>query len=342
MRGRGIGRLLRAGKRAVGLPSAGRGVILLYHRIAEADIDPWDLCVSPRHFKEQLGVLKALGNCVKVCNVVPALAKERGPVLSVSFDDGYADNATAAAPILADEGVPATVFVVSGAVGSEGEFWWDALERVFLMPGALPARLELAVGERVHAWDLGAAAAYSAADFRRDAGWRADDEGTTGRRQEIFVEVWQLLVGQPSATRDTLLARILDWAGVDAAARPDYAIMSGAQLARLAAQEGIEIGAHTRSHPSLPDLPLPAQIEEVCRGKADLESRIGRPVVSFSYPFGRLTGATEWVVQKEGFAAACTSRCQAILPGPHGLRMPRVQVKDWDGPTFRKVVMSYL
>ena len=33
-----------------------RGLILMYHRVADADLDPWGLSVSPAHFAEQLDI----------------------------------------------------------------------------------------------------------------------------------------------------------------------------------------------------------------------------------------------------------------------------------------------
>ncbi|MFT4703724.1 MAG: peptidoglycan/xylan/chitin deacetylase (PgdA/CDA1 family) [Bradymonadia bacterium] len=45
--------------------------------------------------------------------------------LVITFDDGYLDNATVAAPALKARGLPATFFVASDFVGSEHQTWWD-------------------------------------------------------------------------------------------------------------------------------------------------------------------------------------------------------------------------
>ena len=87
---------------------------LLYHRVNELSPDPWDLCVSPAHFSEQMEVVSRL---------LPR------PI--VTFDDGYADNLHRALPILEAHEVSAIVFVVSGAILTRVEMWWDALERLF-------------------------------------------------------------------------------------------------------------------------------------------------------------------------------------------------------------------
>lgn len=75
-----------------------RGGILMYHRIATESVDPWEICVSPAAFDEQMGVLAATRAAVDL----GAFTADRGGVLTsggsrlaVTFDDGYADNLTA-------------------------------------------------------------------------------------------------------------------------------------------------------------------------------------------------------------------------------------------------------
>lgn len=51
------------------------------------------------------------------------------PLLAITFDDGYADNAEVAAPILLQQGLPATFFVVTGALGREPRWPWDRMPR---------------------------------------------------------------------------------------------------------------------------------------------------------------------------------------------------------------------
>ncbi|MGN6496840.1 MAG: polysaccharide deacetylase family protein [Tsuneonella sp.] len=49
---------------------------------------------------------------------------------AITFDDGYRDNLTTAAPILAEFGLPATMFVSTGHIDSGRPFWWDELAAV--------------------------------------------------------------------------------------------------------------------------------------------------------------------------------------------------------------------
>jgi len=77
-------------------------LILLYHRIADVQPDPWSLCVTPRHFAEQLETLQQYSRPMQLRQLIRALADGYLPRRSVviTFDDGYADNLHHAKPTL--------------------------------------------------------------------------------------------------------------------------------------------------------------------------------------------------------------------------------------------------
>lgn len=103
-------------------------LILMYHRVASAAHDPLELCVSPERFAEQLDLLRSLGRIVPLAEITRP--RRNGLTIAITFDDGYADNALVAAPLLAERDASATVFVVAGAIGSGRAFWWDRLAAI--------------------------------------------------------------------------------------------------------------------------------------------------------------------------------------------------------------------
>src|SRR5215467_4451596 len=106
-------------------PANVAGLILMYHRIAELQSDPWGLAVSPRHFAEHLEVLRRHGQPRPLAQTVKALQRQGlpgGRPLVVTFDDGYADNLYNAAPLLDRYDVPATVFLTTGYIDGAREF----------------------------------------------------------------------------------------------------------------------------------------------------------------------------------------------------------------------------
>src|SRR4051794_20071252 len=126
------------------LERRGAIAILLYHRVTALDSDPQQLAVTPEHFDEHLRVLREICTPVELADVPRMLRARRLPKrpVAVTFDDGYRDNLHEAKPLLERHGVPATVFVASGYVGSGREFWWDELER--LGRGDLHAQMKFA------------------------------------------------------------------------------------------------------------------------------------------------------------------------------------------------------
>jgi len=77
------------------------------------------------------------------------------------------------------------------------------------------------------------------------------------------------------------------------------------QLEELAAA-GIEIGAHTKTHPDLRSLSGPQIEEEITGACAEIEERLEQPVESFAYPYGYF-GQTSLTLVKQKFSSACTT-----------------------------------
>jgi len=116
------------------------GLILLYHRVADLNTDPWQLCVSPRNFEQQMQLLSESFSPVSLHDLLAFLEtknQSRSPVV-VTFDDGYADNLHQAVPMLEQFEIPATFFLTTGWLRRPREFWWDELDRLLLQPGSLP------------------------------------------------------------------------------------------------------------------------------------------------------------------------------------------------------------
>lgn len=131
--------------RVLGSRSRGRFGILMYHRIAETGAGvrrpSWN--VTPRRFREQLESLLAKGYQVWPLQRIidySANAKELPEkVTAITFDDGYENVFLDAWPVLRELEVPATIFVVTGCIGSGQPFpfdRWANLNRTILPPDA--------------------------------------------------------------------------------------------------------------------------------------------------------------------------------------------------------------
>ena len=114
-------------------------LVLLYHRVAQLDHDPYGLAVHPDRFAQQCRILRKRGD------VVPLRDAHGGRrQVAITFDDGYADNREAC-DVLSDAGLPATFFITAGRLEQRSEVWWDRLENMFFGCHPVPDHLELEI-----------------------------------------------------------------------------------------------------------------------------------------------------------------------------------------------------
>lgn len=328
----GWGRIQTGIKRVQNRLSA-KAVILIYHRVAESLPDPQRLAVNPANFSRQLEVLTEM-TCPVPLEEIPVRLKSRkrnDPLLSaVTFDDGYADNLQAAAPILARHGVPATVFVVTNAINHLREFWWDDLGRILLRPD-LPKTLELKIGGKMYRWA-----------FRQDvpvrSGW---DVYAPPRRtsQKAYLQISRYMRPLSFSEQEDVLSQLYRWSGMNPQPRKDHLTMTERELKQLTAGGLITIGAHTVTHPVLSAMDWRTQSFEINASRLRLEKLLGSPVRTFSYPFGRdedYSRQTVKLVRSAGFVCACSTAPGLVTRWTDPLQLPRFSVGDWSGEQFRK------
>jgi peptidoglycan/xylan/chitin deacetylase (PgdA/CDA1 family) len=286
----------------------GEAVLLMYHRVGDMGSNGGGTTVSATRFAEHLQALRARFLVVPLGDLVGSLAEGKVPRRSVAitFDDGYVDNLTVAKPILERHDVPATVFVVSGYVGSGRRFWWDELEWICTAPHMLPGRLELTIRAEAKTWSV----------------------GSNAERRPLFRELREALGPLEAGERDEVLSQLRSWAGL--VENPDEVeTMTVEQLHALARDDTVEIGAHTVTHPRLPAVSPERQLEEIRGSVRQLESILGRPVTLFSYPFGAHDRTTVTCAHEARVACACTTVAGGVHGSTDRYRVPRLYVGDW-------------
>lgn len=321
-----------------------RACVLLYHRVADAVADPWELAVTPGHFDEQMAVLRRRATVVRLSDLPDLLARRGAPrrCVAVTFDDGYADNLHAAVPSLERHDVPATVFVVAGAIGAR-EFWWDRLARLLLEPGTLPERLALTLDGVEREWLLGDWATYSAETWRAHRARPANAPPATARHA-LFLELWRWLQSADTEVRERTMDRIALWAG-NTGCEGAGLTLTAAEVAALAAHPLVDIGGHTLSHPRLSALDAAAQRAEVAQGKRVLEQVTGRTLATFAYPFGRPADYDDdsvAAVRDAGFLSACVNSSGTVQATTDRYHLPRAYVRDCDGAAFERQLDGWL
>ncbi len=102
-------------------------------------------------------------------------------------------------------------------------------------------------------------------------------------------------------------------------------LMSATQLRRWH-DGGMEVGAHTRTHPRLSQCGNDRLHDEIAGSKSDLEDCIGAPVTQFCYPYGDMDERVADLTRECGYAAATTTRRGRAMPGGDLWQLPRIQI----------------
>ncbi|MGH7680760.1 MAG: polysaccharide deacetylase family protein [Candidatus Eiseniibacteriota bacterium] len=298
-------------------------LVLAYHRVTTLDRDIQSLAVQPERFRAQMRALKHRYEPLRLDRPWPRLSR---PGAIVTFDDGYADNATEALPILESEEVPVTFFVSTGAIEAGREFWWDELERWLLAARAWPSRIQIEP-DPLQARKR-AAGAPGAMSF---------PTGTEAERVQTYRELHAKLRNLPPDRRERLLASVRTACGGDTTARPSHRPLTPAEVARLGGSPWGSVGAHGVTHTPFASLSTEDQAREMAASRSRLQAWTGAAIDTFSFPFGGRGDFTETSVRlarEAGFR-----RIAANVPGQarrwaDPYVVPRFLVRDWDGDRF--------
>lgn len=307
----------------------GHALILMYHRIAESNLDPWRLCVSPPAFDRQLGWLRQNCRVIPLRQLAAELrsGKRAKRTVAITFDDGYADNLINAAPLLTRHGLPATFFLTTATLGTQREFWWDELERLLLQPEALPAVLHVGTNGQSRQFqpDPTAAKSWDPRSIRRVNPWQAAPD----TRLAFYYSVWAFLKPLEQVARQEALTRIRQQLGAVEQLRETHRTLDFDEVMRLAACAGVDIGAHSVTHAALPERSAELQQWELQQSKRDLEQLIGRPVYGFAYPYGDYGPQSAQFAIEAGYEFACTTEEKRLCSSTTPHMLPRLAVENW-------------
>jgi peptidoglycan/xylan/chitin deacetylase (PgdA/CDA1 family) len=122
--------------------------ILCYHRVLPAEqrarYHDADLVVTPEAFRAHCALLAERFTVYPLAEALARWTRGEKNLVALTFDDGYRDNITHAAPILRDFGLRATFFVVAGLVDAQTLPWYDIAGLALQRLGIEDVKLEIA------------------------------------------------------------------------------------------------------------------------------------------------------------------------------------------------------
>jgi peptidoglycan/xylan/chitin deacetylase (PgdA/CDA1 family) len=296
--------------------ATGRRLILLYHRIASTEHDPFALSVGPRQFQDHLDILRRHCQVVTLDELLDTRTADRSVRASVTFDDGYVDNLRTALPILQQAGIPATFFICTGCLGDVRGFWWDRVATAIAAADSEAPAFELTK-------DAALAGDLSSPDARR-----LTTLTIAGRLQGMYPSQRDRLVEELEAV---LLARTRG-------SREPCPVLDEAGVRELGSQALAQLGAHTHGHPKLSVLTREEQLAELSRSAALLQKITGTRPRFVAYPYG---GAQDYnedsclAARDAALDAAFVNHGGPFDPERHPYRIPRWYVPPLSADDFR-------
>ncbi len=304
--------LLRSAIGAVDAIAGCRLSIVIFHRVLPA---PDPLFPGEMHAAQFDSLCARLAACFRVLTLREAMAAmDAGRLprraLVITFDDGYADNATVALPILQRHGLKATFFVATGFLNG-GRMWNDtvieALRRTRCEFASIP-----------------------------ELGLEAQPLQTLGQRRAAIDRALPAIKYMSLDRREQALGSLLDALGHPSL--PDDLMMSSDQVCMLH-RAGMEIGGHTVRHPILRAIGDKEALAEIREGREHLQALTGAPVESFAYPNGGPDRDYDRrhvaLVREAGFRVAVNTAHGVVTKASDRLQLPRFS--PWDRSAERWV-----
>ena len=278
--------------------------ILIYHRVLPESDPLFPSEVDSARFDAQMKHVSRIFNILPLADAVERLKSNTLPARAacITFDDGYADNAEIALPILKKHGIPATFFVSTGYLNGGIMFNDSVIECVRMTKKESLSLSSLGLNEL--------------------------PVQTIAEKRSAIESILSILKYREPLLRQELVDEIRSMTGID----PPMDLMLEDDQVRLLSGSGMEIGGHTVNHPILASVDSKIARTEIQNGKEYLEALTGRPVRLFAYPNGK--PGTDYlaehaaIVKELGFDAAVSTAVGVAHKKSDLFQLPRFT--PWD------------
>jgi len=278
---------------------------LMFHSVGEsgelAPVRPQD-AVSESAFRTIIGEIATLCRPTSVPELVERLQRGSVPerTVTVTFDDGFADNLTTVLPILEEFNVPATVYVATGFVDrTVRPFQYDLAS---LICQCATVRFQRNGVEQI---------------------WHLDD---ASGRVDCYSSIYRELKPESAERRSAAMLEL----NSQCKRLPNHAerYLCWERLRELAASPLITIGGHTHHHLVLDAVDRKEMRADIAKGKQLLEEHLGEPITHFSFPYGHHDRFVRNTVRELGFNSAMSIGTQYPWQRWDPFNIKRMPVSD--------------
>lgn len=307
-----------------------RAAILMYHQVCERKNDPWQLAVHPNHFHQQLDYLKKNFRVVSISDLNTSIAKRtlKPKTIAITFDDGFLDNYTNAAPLLDWHELPATFYVATTAIKEQKTYWWDQLQEILFETEVLPETFEMNVNGQPIQFDLRPDRVLTRRVVNQIRIWNYSLP-VANQRIGLFLLLWQRIKPLRHELQNKIIQEIRHWASVKEEGANEGRAMTVYEMQMLSQNPLFSIGAHSVHHAMLAEQDTTDQAFEVTESKRQIERWLDKPVKGFAYPYGNYNAVTQTLLKEAGFEYAVSTESKLVTEQDDRYALPRVQVKNW-------------
>lgn len=307
--------------------------ILCYHRVVPREklegvfSTPW-MIVYQDSFERQMQYLRDYYNVMTLSTYFLSIKNgERIPkkTVIVTFDDGWEDNYLHAFPVLKRYGIPATIFLTTGFVGTEKIFWPERV--IFSLKNLAEQGADRALPVTLPGF------------FR---------ESSPGRNLEHDWLKWiETMKDMNDSERNVLVGKLEKLSPKMGASQIKSNRLMTWEQAREMRENGIEFGSHGVTHRLLTSLNIADVRKEIQDSRKTMEKKLGVPVDSFAYPNGNYNERIIEILRDEGYALAVSTDPGLNSKHTDLFRLKRIcmdekTLSDYTGCYSKAVFSSYL
>lgn len=294
---------------------SGRGHILMFHRVLPGQNRPRvhnheSLEITPEQLEQTIQFFQKRNYTFLSIENLPQYLKSntKRKFVIFTFDDGYADNLEFAYPIFKEYKIPFTIYLTTNFINARAVLWWYHLEEMLL--------------ERQHIhfhWD------------GREYQMACHSQHT---KETAFGELRKLITGHLNpeicnAFLENLFDKNID--KLRTFTRKE--MLTWDEISELAKDPIVTFGAHTANHLPLRNLSSAELHSEIIRSREEIESRIGKRVLDFAYPFGKTAEAAEReykYIRSQNFRTAVTTNIGNVFSAHSNFlhQLPRVNINS--------------
>ncbi|MBJ7277697.1 polysaccharide deacetylase family protein [Marinobacter salarius] len=303
-------------------------IILTYHRVlpensGEREREQPGMVISPANLQRHIKLVRSLGAVAVHLDewLRKKNAGEALPALSVAFtfDDGWRDNYLHGYPVLRQEQVPATIFLVTGMVNTDDTFWPEKVIALLRTPG-------INLNDQSLAW----LQPYLGDPVRKSTPLSLPEADEIVSRLKNLDDA---TIIQHLKHTSSLVAKTND-------ADQAPVILQHGELKEMSGENLVKYGAHTRNHFRLNRLNSKEALEEQIAGcQSDLEAMNVNSVPIFCYPNGDITDGGEQLVAAH-YQAACTTKTGWNRASRNDFDLHRFNLHDGNSSTTRMLLAT--